>query len=94
MVIDANGLDSTDVASAYFTTSPDLNAEFPAVAARLMGWTEVPLMCGHEMAVPESLQKCLRVLLHVNTDRRQDEIVHVYIRGAKNLRQDLAPRTS
>lgn len=94
LVIDANELDSKDVASAYFSTSPDLNAEFPAAAARAMGWTEVPLICGHEMAVPGSLQKCVRVLIHVNTNKRQDEVAHVYIKGATNLRPDVAPRTS
>ncbi len=91
-VIEANDLNSADVASAYFTTTPDLNADFPAVAARAMGWTEVPLMCGHEMAVPGSLAKCLRLMLHVNTNKSQNEIVHIYIKGATSLRKDLAPR--
>ncbi|MBI2863915.1 MAG: chorismate mutase [Chloroflexi bacterium] len=93
-VIDANDLDSTDIASVCLTTTPDLNAEFPAVAARMLGWTEVPILCGHEMAVPGSLQKCVRVLIHYNTNKRQDEIVHVYIKGARSLRPDLASRTS
>jgi chorismate mutase len=86
-----NDLQPEQVASAYFTTTPDLNAEFPAVAARDgLGWTNVALMCGHEMAVPGSLSMCLRVLLHVNTDRSQNEIAHVYLRGAAVLRPDLA----
>jgi chorismate mutase len=90
-VVRANGVEKEDVASAYFTTTPDLNAEFPAVTARQdFGWTNVALMCGHEMAVPGSLAMCLRVLLHVNTDRTQDEINHVYLRGASTLRPDLA----
>ncbi len=93
LVIEANDLNSADVASAYFTTTPDLNAEFPAVAARMLGWTEVPLMCGHEMAVPGSLRGCVRVMLHVNTNKRQDQIVHVYMKGARELRRDLAPRS-
>lgn len=93
MVVEANAVDSSDVAYGYFTTTPDVNAEFPAVAARMMGWTEVPLLCGHEMSVPGSLPKCLRILLLVNTTKRQDEIVHVYTRGAKSLRPDLAPQT-
>jgi chorismate mutase len=86
-----NHFRTEDVASAYFTTTPDLNAEFPAVAARdALGWTNVALMCGHEMAVPGSLPMCLRIMLHVNTERGQDEIRHVYLRGAAILRQDLA----
>ncbi len=90
LLIDANDIDPDDVASAIFTTTPDLNAEFPAVAARqYFGWTHVALSCGHEMAVPGSLPMCLRILLHVNTDRRQDEVVHVYARGARVLRPDL-----
>lgn len=90
LLIDANGIHQDDVASAIFTTTPDLNAEFPAVAARqYFGWAHVALSCGHEMAVPGSLPMCLRILLHVNTDRRQDEVTHVYARGARVLRPDL-----
>ena len=86
-----NDVRAEDVASAYFTTTPDLNAEFPAVAARSgLGWTNVALMCGHEMGVPGSLEMCLRILLHVNTERQQNEINHVYARGAAVLRPDLA----
>lgn len=90
-MVRANGVRKEDVASAYFTTTPDLNAEFPALAARNdFGWGNVALMCGHEMAVPGSLPMCLRILLHVNTERTQDEICHVYQRGAAVLRPDLA----
>lgn len=92
-VVTANDLDPEDVASAWFTTTPDLNAEFPAVAARQMGWTFVPLMCGHEMSVPGSLPQCLRVLLHVNTDKSPHDIHHVYMRGASALRPDLGSST-
>lgn len=92
-VVEANELDPEDVASAWFTTTPDLNAEFPAVAARQMGWTFVPLMCGHEMSVPGSLPSCLRVLLHVNTEKSIHEMHHVYIRGASVLRPDLPTST-
>ncbi len=88
-MIRANSICPDDVASVFFTTTPDLNAEFPAVAARDMGWTEVPLLCGHEMNVPGSLAMCLRILLHVNTERPPREIVHVYLRGARALRPDL-----
>ena len=89
----ANDLRVDDVASAFFTTTPDLNAEFPAVAARQLGWTFVPLMCGHEMSVPGSLPQCLRILLHVNTDKGTHDVHHVYIRGAGVLRPDLSSST-
>jgi chorismate mutase len=84
----ANDLRVDDVASAFFTTTRDLNAEFPAVAANKLGWTDVALMCGHEMDVPGSLGMCVRVLLHVNTDKGPRDITHVYLRGAKALRPD------
>ncbi len=92
-MIEANGIEPEDVASAWFTTTPDVNAEFPAVAARQMGWTFVPLMCGHEMSVPGSLPLCLRILLHLNTDKGTHDINHVFIRGARALRPDLASST-
>ncbi len=87
-MVEANDVRTEDIASAIFTTTPDLTAEFPAVAARELGWTHVALLCGHEMSVPGSLPMCLRVLLHVNTDKGQDDIVHVYLRGAKALRPE------
>lgn len=89
-LIAANGLHPDDIASAIFTTTPDLNAEFPAVAARELGWLDTALLCGHEMAVPGSLPRCIRVLIHWNTTRSASEIVHVYIRGARSLRPDRA----
>ena len=93
-MIRANDIRADDVASGYFTTTPDLNAEFPAVAARNgFGWSNVALMCGHEMSVPGSLAMCLRILLHVNTERSQNEICHIYLRGAAVLRPDLAPNS-
>lgn len=96
LMVEANDVRPEDIASAWFTTTTDLNAEFPAVAAREMGWTYVPLMCSHEMDVPGSLRMCLRILLHVNTEKRQDEIRHIYLRGARALRPDLdgAPITA
>ncbi len=84
-----NGIEPKDVASAIFTTSPDLDAEFPALAARQLGWLEVPLLCGHEMAIPGSLPYCIRVLVHWNTDLPQSEIQHIYTRDAVKLRPDL-----
>lgn len=88
LLIEANDLDSEDVCSAIFTTSPDLNAEFPALAARQLGWHNVALMCGHEMAVPGALSSCIRILIHWNTPKTQAEIKHVYIRGARHLRPE------
>src|SRR3990172_2650677 len=85
----ANELQVADVASAFFTTTRDLNAEFPAVAANRLGWADVALLCGHEMDVPGSLAMCLRVLLHVNTKKQPDELAHIYLRGATALRDDL-----
>jgi chorismate mutase len=86
LLIEKNDIDSDDVASAIFSLTSDLDAEFPALAARALGWTETALMCTREIPVPGSLGKCIRVLLHVNTTRKVSEIQHVYIRGAVNLR--------
>ena len=93
LMIRQNELYSEDVASAIFTVTEDLDAEFPALAARQMGWTEVALMCAREIPVHNSLGKCIRILLHVNTMRRAAEIQHVYIRGAVNLRNALQPHS-
>ncbi len=83
-----NGLETDDIASAIFTTTPDLTATFPALAAREVGWTEVPLMCTHEMDVPGSLQRAIRILLHVNTTKSAGEVRHVYLKGASQLRPE------
>ena len=90
LMIRQNGIQEADVASAIFTTTPDLNAEFPALAARQLGWFDVALMCLHELDVPGSLRRCIRILVHWNTDKPAAEIVHVYIKGAANLRPDLS----
>jgi chorismate mutase len=87
-MVEENHIQPDDVASAIFTTTPDLDAEFPAVVARELGWLDTALLCGHEMNVPGSLQKCIRILIHWNTTRRADEIVHVYLHGAQVLRPD------
>lgn len=92
-IVEANEIDPEAVASAWFTTTPDVNAEFPAVAARQMGWTFVPLMCGHEMSVPGSLPLCVRILLHVNTEKGPHDVTHIYLRGARALRPDLSSST-
>ncbi len=88
LIVRANEMHSKDVASAIFTTTTDLNATYPALAARQLGWYDVALMCGHEMQVPGGLPRCIRVLIHWNTARSAREIVHVYLREAKNLRPD------
>ena len=87
-MIRLNGIDRSDVASAIFTTTTDITSVFPATAARQLGWLDVPLMCGHEMTVEGSLQRCIRILLHWNTDKAQPEIRHIYLREAKRLRPD------
>lgn len=89
-LIEANGIEAADVASVIFTTTPDLNAEFPALAARELGWHTTALLCGHEMSVPDSLPRCVRILIHWNTERRADEIVHIYLREAQTLRPEHA----
>lgn len=91
-IVRANDLPHDHVASIIFTTTPDLNAEFPAVAARELGWTDVALECMHEMNVPGSLPKCLRILMHVNTERAAAEIQHIYLRGAVVLRRDIVEK--
>lgn len=88
-MLKANDLDVEYVASAFFTVTPDINAEFPAIAARDMGWNTVALLCGHEMNKPGALPMTLRVLLHVNTEKAAREIKHVYLRGARVLRPDI-----
>lgn len=90
MMIDANGIKPEDVACAIFTTTSDLNAAFPATAARQLGWADVALLCSDEIDVPGSLRGCVRILILWNTERSADEIVHVYIKGASNLRSDLS----
>ena len=87
-VLRANDMRVEDIASVYFTTTTDLTATYPAFAARQLGWFDLALMCGHEMAVPMGLQKCIRVLIHWNTHKTNEEIVHVYLRDAKSLRPD------
>lgn len=92
-MLEVNGIDTEEIASAWLTTTPDLYAEFPAVAARQIGWTQVPLMQSHEMSVPGMLPLCIRVLLHWNTEKTQSEIRHVYLREAARLRPDLSTST-
>ena len=92
-LVTLNELDPDEVAFAYFTTTRDLDAEFPALAARRMGWLDVPLLCGHDMEVrqpnPRGVPRCVRILLLYNTERPQREMRHAYLRGAVAIRQDL-----
>ena len=90
LMVRKNELRVEDIASAIFTVTGDLDAEFPAAAARQLGWDEVALMCMREIPVPHSLGKCIRVLLHVNTTRSSSELQHVYLRRAVNLRPEFA----
>lgn len=87
----ANGLENSfeEIASAVFTTTRDLTSAFPAESARALGMSAVPLLCASEIPVADSLPRCVRVLLHVNTDKTQAEMVHVYLRDAKRLRPDV-----
>ena len=90
LMIRRNSIDSKDVGSAIFTVTKDLDAEFPALAARQMGWLDVPLLCGYEVSVTGSLPQCIRILLNWNTEKTQAEIQHVYIHDAIKLRPDLS----
>jgi len=92
-LIRLNEIDAEEVAFAYFTTTSDLDAEFPALAARRLGWIDVPLLCGQELAVrmpnPRGIGQCVRVVILYNTEKRQKEMRHVYLRGAQAIRRDL-----
>jgi chorismate mutase len=89
---EANGFRPDEIESAIFTSSPDLSAEYPARAARLLGWTDVPLLGAQEVAVPGGLPRCIRVLLHFYTDKPQRELKHMYLRDAAKLRPDRPDR--
>jgi chorismate mutase len=90
-LVAANGIATEDIASAFFTTTPDLCSAFPARAARELGWVDVPLLGATEMDQRGAPPRCIRVLLHWNTTRRQDEIVHVYLRGSDQMRAQDPP---
>jgi chorismate mutase len=92
-LITLNDLDPQEIAFAYFTTTGDLNAEFPALAARKLGWLEVPLLCGHDMNVklpnPRGVAMCVRIMILYNTPRPQSAMRFAYLRGAKAIQADL-----
>ena len=89
LILRQNEIELADLASAQFTVTSDLTTEFPALAARQLGWVDVPLLCGYENSVPGSLPRCIRVLLHWNTALAADQIHHVYLHDAQRLRPDL-----
>jgi chorismate mutase len=89
-VMSRNDLAADDVISVFFTVTPDLTAEFPALAARKTGFHAVPLMCATEIPVPGAMPRVVRLMAHVDTDRPRSEIQHVYLRGAAALRLDIA----
>ena len=92
-LIELNRIEPDEVAGAWFTTTPDLCSEFPAVAARQLGWVDVPLICGHEMDVPytnpRSIPRCIRAMILINTDRPQSQMRFVYLRRAAAIKEEL-----
>lgn len=88
-ILGANEIEIGDIAAIFFSTTPDLNAEFPAAATRELGWPQhIALLCGHEMNVPGGLPHCLRILMLVNTEKKAEEIAHIYLGEAKKLKED------
>ena len=86
VIVRLNGIRSEDIASVWFTVTDDLDAEFPAFAARELGWTDVPLMCGQEIPVRGALPRCVRVLITWNTDKSQADVRHAFLHDARTLR--------
>ncbi|HEY9897654.1 MAG TPA: chorismate mutase [Pantanalinema sp.] len=89
-LVEANGISPIDVASIFLTATPDLTADFPAQAARQMGWADAALLCAQEIAVPTATPRLIRVLIHWNTPKTAAEIRHVYLKEARTLRPDRA----
>ena len=89
-VMTRNGLVTDDVISVLFTATPDLTGEFPALAARKIGFHDVPLLCAAEIAVPGAMPRVVRLLMHIETSKPRSELEHVYLRGAAALRLDIA----
>jgi len=90
LLVARNAVEQEEIASVFFTVTDDLDAGYPALAARELGWREVALLCAREIPVPGGLGRCIRVLLHVNTDKKQSELRHVYLGEAMRLRPELA----
>ena len=93
-LITENNLKTEDIASIFFSVTKDLNAEFPAVAARQLGLSNTPILCLNEIDVPESLGQCIRILCHVNIDVSQSDIKHIYLKEAQSLRPDTVQKNS
>lgn len=88
-IVEENEINTSDIASIFLTLTPDLNAQFPALAARQLGWRFVPLLCAREIGVPGAMARVIRVLVHVNTEKSQQELKHIYLGDAVSLREDL-----
>jgi chorismate mutase len=88
-MLDRNGIEHEDIVSIIFTATDDLHSQFPATAARALGLGDVPLICARELAIEGGMPRAIRVLMHLYTTRRRDELHHVYLEGAKSLRDDL-----
>ena len=93
-VMAANGLDVDDFISIIFTATSDLVSEFPAYAARQLGFSDVPLVCARELEIEGSMPRVVRLMAHVETDLPRSDVTHVYLHGAANLRRDLTRTTS
>jgi chorismate mutase len=93
-VMEANGLDVDDFISIIFTATSDLVSEFPAYAARQLGFSDVPLVCARELEIEGSMPRVVRLMAHVETDLPRADVTHVYLHGAANLRRDLSRTTS
>ncbi|KOG87137.1 chorismate mutase [Streptomyces varsoviensis] len=89
-ILERNGLGADDLISVWFTATPDLRSDFPAVAARRLGITDVPLICAQELAVEGAMPRVVRILAHVETDTERSKIAHVYLGAAGALRKDIA----
>ncbi|MCP4050085.1 MAG: chorismate mutase [bacterium] len=92
-IIELNEIDKEDIASIFFSATDDLDQAFPAISARNVGLTDTALLCFNELKIAGSLEMCVRILLHLNTEKKQSSIKHVYLRGAKKLRPDLIQQT-
>jgi chorismate mutase len=88
-LLDANDIDHDDIVSVLFTATDDIHSMFPAAAARKFGWGDVPLICARELDITGATPMCIRVMVHLNTDRSRAELHHVYLEGAVGLRDDL-----
>lgn len=89
-IIESNKIHEDDIVSIFFSVTEDLNATFPARAARTIGLTDTPLLCFHEIRVPDGLEKCIRILMHINSNKNKSDIKHIYLEKAESLRPDIS----